>query len=134
MTWVKLSDDFATHPKVIGLSDVALRTLIESYCYAARHMTDGHLAVPVVAKLGTKRIRTELVDAGLWDTNGDGGVLIHDYLEYNPSRAEILAQKEAHAEQMREWRAAKKAKRDSARDRSRDGSRSPSRDGGVIDA
>lgn len=88
MTWVKLSDDFATHPKVIGLSDAGLRTLIESYCYAARHRTDGHLPIAVVTKISPKKTRDELVNAGLWDTNGDGGIVIHDYLEYNPSKAE----------------------------------------------
>ncbi len=100
MTWVKLSDDFATHPKVIGLSDAALRALIESYCYAARHRTDGHVPAPVLKRIAPRRTKTELVDAGLWDTNGDGGTVIHDYLEYNPSRAE-LDEKDARISEVR---------------------------------
>jgi hypothetical protein len=34
-------------------------------------------------------VRLELVSAGLWDEAPLGGVLVHDYLQWNPSRAEI---------------------------------------------
>lgn len=88
MTWVRLDDGFATHPKILGLSDASLRVLLESYCYAAQHMTDGLLAPAVASRLGTRKARTELVSAGLWDETPEG-VVIHDYLTYNPSRAEV---------------------------------------------
>jgi hypothetical protein len=39
----------------------------------------------------------ELVRAGLWDRD-DKGYVIHDYLEYNPSKAQVLAVREAKSE------------------------------------
>lgn len=129
MAWVKLSDDFSSHPKVVGLSANAFRALVDSYCYASRHLTDGVIVAAVVKRLASPRVRLELVEAGLWDELA-GGIEIHDYLEYNPTADEVREKRDSHAEQMREWRAAKKRKRDA----SRDASRSPSRDGVVTSA
>ena len=36
-------------------------------------------------------------DAGLWD-NAEGGFLVHDYLKYNPSKAEVLAERAARSQ------------------------------------
>jgi hypothetical protein len=103
MVWVKLDDSFASHPKVIGISDSALRSHIAAMCHAGRYLTDGFVHDPVIATFATLEIRAELVRAGLW-VEGEGGILIHDFLTYNFSRAQVEAKRAADAERQRQWR------------------------------
>lgn len=93
MTWVRLDDRYPRSPKVMGLSDRAFRIDVESICYCAEQDTDGHL--PDAYTRGVpKRIRDELVAAHRWDMTEDG-LVVHDYLEYNPSANERDAKSEA---------------------------------------
>ena len=89
MGWVKLDDGFPHHPKVVGLSDAAVRAYIESLCYAAQYLTDGIVPNPIAAN---GNLRDELVAAGLWERL-ENSVRVHDYLVYNPSREETTALK-----------------------------------------
>lgn len=98
MPWVRLDDSFAEHPKVIGLSDAAFRTHVNAICYCNRQLTDGR--VPSVLGNGCTE---ELLDAGVWERNGSG-FLVHDYLDYQPSKEEVLAEREKAAERMRRLR------------------------------
>ena len=95
MAWVKISDDFSTHPKILAISHAAQVALIDSYCYAARHRTDGHIPAAAISRIAPPKLRDELITGGLWDRNGDGGIVIHDYLEYNPSKADLEARQSA---------------------------------------
>jgi len=92
MTWIKLDDNFADHQKILSVSDRALRLHINALCWAARSMSDGEIPATVLPALrGTAKIAAELAGAGLWDTTSRGGWAIHDYLEYNPSREALEA-------------------------------------------
>ena len=98
MTWVKIDDHFADHPKIIGLSDAAYRAFVDGLCYSARYLTDGQIptaAVTVVTR-SRPRVAAALIDAGLWEQNGSG-VIVHDYLEFQPSRSKVQANREARA-------------------------------------
>lgn len=48
MSWVRLDDGFADHPKIAALDDRAFRIHIWALCYSARHLTDGFLAQEVL--------------------------------------------------------------------------------------
>jgi hypothetical protein len=93
MPWVKLDDRFAEHPKVDSLSDPAFRLHVAGICYSARHRTDGLIGKTTAPRLVPqfrKAALQELVDKGIWyDRNGLGAYEIHDYLQWNDSRAEI---------------------------------------------
>ncbi len=96
MTWVKLDDLFAEHPKVAGLSDKAFRMHVSCLLWSARYLTDGR--IPNSMKRGSGMLHpakavAELEAAGLWNRDGDDWV-INDYLEYNPPRTEVLASRE----------------------------------------
>jgi hypothetical protein len=93
MTWVKLDDGYPEHLKVVGLSDRAFRADIEGWCYCARNLTDG-LVPMVVALRWSRKALTELVAAGRWERLDDG-YAIHDYLDYNPSKADVMAAADA---------------------------------------
>ena len=86
MGWVKLDDGYPRHPKVLGLSDRAFRHDIVATCYCAEHDTDGVLPAAYVRAIPA-RVRAELIAAGKWD-EVNGVVMVHDYLDYNPSKAE----------------------------------------------
>ena len=104
MTWAKLDDSFPEHPKVVELSDRAFRIHVTALCYCARNLTDGHVPAPTVRAftLGKKAPITELVKAGVWNENGRGAYIIHDYLDYNPSREHVEAERARKQEAGRE--------------------------------
>jgi len=115
MPWVKLDDKYPDHPKIDAVGPLAawLHTCALAYC--ARHLTDGFIPAGTVGKLANfaglslngapvqvsdlvVRLTKPLPIPGdslsaLWD-EVEGGYQIHDYLEYNPSRAETLAARE----------------------------------------
>jgi hypothetical protein len=118
MPWVRLDDRFASHRKVALLSDRAFRLYISALCWASENLTEGKILdreLSVVARVrGLKAAAAELQQAGLWDRVEDGWQ-IHDYLDYNPDRAKIQAEREANAARQQAFRDRKKAARDAAR-------------------
>lgn len=91
MTWVRLEPDFPDHPKVVNLSDDAFRAFIGGLCYCNHYLTDGRIPAGAVRRLVHRRaVAVELVKAGLWDQNGDG-MIVHDFLDYQPTRSEVEA-------------------------------------------
>ena len=96
MPWVKLDDRFPSHRKIALLSDRAFRLHVSALCWCSENLTDGHIAdreLPLVAKIrNVKATAQQLADAGVWDRTG-GGWEIHDYLDFNPSREQVLAER-----------------------------------------
>lgn len=96
MTWVRLDDQFADHPKVVGLSAKAFRLHVTAICYAARQETDGVIPRGVAFVVAARKWLGELTSAGLWEDHPSGYV-IHDYLEYNPSADEVRSKRNSKA-------------------------------------
>lgn len=88
MTWVKIDDNFPDHPRVVGLSDRAFRTHVAGLCYSAKYLTDGHIPSSALRTIGPRKSAQELEDAGLWQKT-DHGWVVRDFLDYNPSRADV---------------------------------------------
>ena len=100
MSWVKIDDTAPDHPKMLGLSDRAQAAWMRSLCWSSKQMTDGFLpmvAVRHVAPRNTTTTTLELVEAGLWEQNGSG-YEVHDYLDYQPSAAEVRERRTQRAE------------------------------------
>lgn len=91
-TWIRLDDDVPTHPKMVGRSDRAFAAWVRGVCWCSHHLTDGFMPGPVVSQLiaprNTRITVQELVEAGLWEQR-DGGYLVHDFLEYQTSAAQV---------------------------------------------
>lgn len=115
MPWVKLDDRFPTHRKVALLSDRAFRLYVSGLCWSSENLTEGRILakeLPLISRVrGPKTAAAELEAAGLWD-RADAGWVIHDYLEYNPDRARVQANREANAARQKAFRERKKAERD----------------------
>jgi hypothetical protein len=113
VVWVRLDDEFSEHPKVAALGDLAPLAgwlHVCALCYCNRHLTDGFLPAGKLYTLASFRhlgvetggpkdtaghehgIQIEelvaaLLGVGMWD-EASGGYQIHDYLDYQPSKAE----------------------------------------------
>lgn len=105
MAW--LDDRIWCHPKFVDLSGNAFAAYVKGLAYSSGFQTAGHLTVGQQKAIGADtRVRRELLAAGLWDMNGDGGsVVIHDWDEHNAKRD---ARKAADRERKRRAREDKK--------------------------
>jgi hypothetical protein len=111
MPWARFADDYLGNAKLTTLSTAAIALDVTGIIYSARELRDGHLStndVQVVASLIHLRrwvqAVAELVMARRWIETAAGWD-IHDYLEYQPSREQVLADRTAAAQRMRRVRA-----------------------------
>jgi hypothetical protein len=106
--WVKLDDHFVDHPKIISIGPIAGWLFVASLCYANRLLTDGFIPENQVPRLLStnghgreiQKLTAKLCEAGLWKAvtiKGAKGFQIHDFLDYQPSRKEILSSREWNA-------------------------------------
>lgn len=102
MPWVRIDDSMGTHPKIRALlrekrGEAAFTLHIQVIIQCAKDLTDGYVdkslmeaAVPwhplrlppLVPLLVLHRVWDETLPGSLWR--------VHDYLDYNPSRDEVL--------------------------------------------
>jgi hypothetical protein len=114
MTWFKVDDAFYDHPKSADLPDsaVALWTRAGSYC--AKHLTDGVITDRRARKMcdNPDEAIKALIEAEMWEPVEDGSYHFHDWDRYQPSREEVMAERDANAARQQAWRDRKKAERD----------------------
>lgn len=95
MTWVKFDDQATFHAKVIQAGNEVAGAWFRMTCWCSAHLTDGFLPEHVANLIaGRAEVVREAVAAGLLD-EAPGGVRVHDYLDHNPSRDEVLKRREA---------------------------------------
>ena len=126
MTWVRLDDRFDEHPKVVRAGPLGLAMHVAALCYCNRNLTDGFIPLSTARRLldldGSDQkaskslanwydIATRLVAVGLWEV-ADGGWKIHDYLDFQPSKEQVLALQKVRKEAGSRGGTAKKEKRD----------------------
>lgn len=111
MAWFRIDDGFADHPKVIRAGNAAVGLWVRCGAYSSRYLTEGHVAPELVnTYAGNRREVDRLIDTRLWIPNGDGFV-IPDFLEFNPSAEQVLAERAAARERQRRARDASKRRR-----------------------
>lgn len=98
MSWIKLDDQIAHHPKVAS-AGVSTWLWVASIGFARKYLTDGFIPEGCIASLsaGIDKPRSHmqrLVKAKLMD-KVDGGYQIHDYLHFNDSAEQVRARREA---------------------------------------
>jgi hypothetical protein len=134
MPWVRLDDNFPIHRKVAGLTDTEFRLHVSAICWCARNLTDGvvtrrdlpHIAAGIPSPA---RPAAVLVQRGLWHRT-ERGWTINGYLDYQPSREKVEAEREGKRIRQQRWRAGQSGKArdvDASRDASRDGAPYPPR-------
>jgi hypothetical protein len=99
VTWAKVDDQFAEHPKVLALGRdrfAGMGLWLLGLTYANRFLTDGFIpdaALPA----GSRKLAARLVEVRLWE-HVSGGYRIHDFGDYQPSREEVNSLRAARAE------------------------------------
>jgi hypothetical protein len=109
-----MDDNFADHPKVDALSHGAFRLHVAGLCYCAKHLTDGVVPAERIARLirGYRpAMLAELNRAKLWLAHPDG-YEIHDFLDWNRSRAWWTDKRRTDAARVARWRAERRAERE----------------------
>lgn len=105
MAWVKIDDSFLSHPKVLAAGKDGRALIIAGLCYSAANLTDGLIvdaALPMLAgaaDVKSKPAAAQLVELGIWhrenhecercDPVPSGHYLIHDFLDYQETGAEV---------------------------------------------
>jgi hypothetical protein len=118
MGWVRIDDHFDEHPKLARVGPLGWGLWLKGLAYCNRNLTDGFIPRAVahsmsdfelvdhddrLYRLGAAcgmsgdDITSEwvigfLLDAGLWHSVA-GGYEIHDYAEYQPTKAEVEAER-----------------------------------------
>jgi hypothetical protein len=103
MPFIQLDDQITEHPKILQAGAVAAWVWTSAIAYCQRQLTDGFVpaaAVPRLAQEATPKVLARLVSLHLLD-RVDGGFLVHDYLDHNPSRVTVLRRR-AEAAQRKE--------------------------------
>lgn len=90
--WVRIDEKAMEHPKVAGLSGDAFKLWVQGLSHCQKFLTDG--AIDRVSLRGLRsysgKRAAELVEARLWVPDEAGGVTVHDYLDWNESKAHVL--------------------------------------------
>jgi hypothetical protein len=94
---IRVHSGMPEHPKVEVLSDAAFRALVEAWCLCRRAGNDGRIPIAVWSKRWAAKPRRELIAAGLVHPDGDT-VEVHDWLDHQPSAAELDSKRLARAE------------------------------------
>ncbi len=98
MTWFRVDDKSAFHSKVIACGDASWGLLCRAGAWSSGQGTDGFIPSHMAKLLCATEARWKaLVSAGLVSSENDG-YRIHDFLQWNPSAAEVNAKLESRRE------------------------------------
>ena len=136
--WVKIDDKFPQHPKIASAGPLAIAMQVAGLCYCNRELTDGFIPRSIARTLLDWQIEREdgrlftiavtcgmmgddlssqwvidlLCETGMWE-EVIGGYQIHDYLDYQPSREQVLAERDQAKERMQRVRETRRANKGS---------------------
>lgn len=124
MVWVRLDDHFDEHDKFVAAGPQAGWVFVRALAYCNRQETDGHVPASILSRIGSdygpttrKKLAAKLVEVGLLHLPGHEcsrcpqppeGWQVHDYTDYQPSKAKKDAERVEAAARMARARAAKK--------------------------
>lgn len=89
--YAQLDNRCDEHPKIAALTDREYRIWTRSILYCSRNLTDGWLALAVVKDRGWWKYAAALVAKRVWDEAVDQNYYVHDYLDWNDSKEDVLA-------------------------------------------
>lgn len=123
MTWVRLDDQIDEHPKIAQVGPLGMAMFVAGLAYCNRNETDGripwsaarsllhyeflgskdhtgqrkrykiaYVSGPVGDDATAEFVIDLLLDAGLWEEI-DGGYMIHDFADYQPTKAHIESER-----------------------------------------
>jgi hypothetical protein len=122
VTWFKVDDGYAEHPKTLEISLAASGLWVRCGAWASKYGTDGFIPQKTVwrncegssgnPKTIAKKLVKELCASGFWE-EVDGGFRIHDFLDFNFSNADIQRKREESNARVTALRERRKRERNS---------------------
>lgn len=103
MVWFKVDDNLAFHRKSLAAGNSAMGLWVRAGSYCAQQLTDGFVPDEIVPSLGTFAQASRLVLVEFWSKTS-GGFMFHDWHTYQPTRAEIEADRARSRERVKAWR------------------------------
>jgi hypothetical protein len=100
MPWFKVDDTLAFHAKVIAAGNAAMGLWVRAGSWSSQQTSEGFVPLAIAKTLGTTAEAQVLVRVRLW-VEVDGGYVFHEWLERNPSREKVIADRAAAAERQR---------------------------------
>jgi hypothetical protein len=111
VSWFKIDDGFWSHPKILGLSSDAIALWVRAGAWASGQLTDGAVPGYAIAMFqASPETVHELVECDLW-TVTSAGYQFHDWAQYQRSRAEVMAERNANKERQKRHRDEQKRRR-----------------------
>lgn len=109
VTWFRLDEKGAFHAKVLAAKNEAYGAWCRAGQWASEHLTDGFIPADTAHTIAPERIWNRLVSVGLMEPHdGPGGYgdgyQIHDFLDYNPPREKVLAERKRKADNITAYR------------------------------
>lgn len=130
----QMDDSIHSDPAVIRAGTAAFGLYSRCGDYVAQQLLDGHVPSEVAAQWGTPEWVSKLTAVGLWETV-PGGYYMPRYLDDNPTREKVLADRKAKADRQKRWlekasktRSGQRRPNRPSRDASQDASVTPSVD------
>jgi hypothetical protein len=95
MAWARIHDGAMNNPKILGLLDWRnpFCVWVWGLSYCQLQLTDGLIPYAAMPNRTATKTAESLVVAGLW-TRHDDGFRVHDYLDWNDSRAQVLLKRQ----------------------------------------
>lgn len=97
-----MDDSLCNDPAVIRAGTAAFGLYARCGDYVAQQLLDGIVPSEVAAQWGTPEWVSKLTAVGLWETV-PGGWRMPRYLDDNPSREKVMADRKAKAERQQKW-------------------------------
>ena len=97
MTWFRMDDSFDDHPKTLRAGNEAAGLFVRCGTWSSRQLTDGFVPAEKALQYGTRALVKRLLDVVFFEVV-DGGYQIHDFLDYNPSKAQVTRDRQAAAD------------------------------------
>lgn len=132
MTWLRLDDNFADHPKLVELTEVERWRWMTVLLYCARQQTGGIVTPAAARALGIRpQLARKFLKVGLLDETENGEAMVHNFRRYNPVDPSSASRKRAYRERQRNAKGTEQERqRNSQRDApyARDTDPTPERD------
>lgn len=106
MTWFKVDDNLAFHPKTIAAGNAAMGLWVRAGSWAAQQLTDGYVPTDLARNIGTVAQADALIRSGLW-LPSEAGYDFHEWAApgRQPTRAAVEKRRLAAAKRLQDWRA-----------------------------
>jgi hypothetical protein len=95
MTWFKVDDSSAFNTKVLAAGNEGWGAFCRVGAWCAQQLTDGRFSRAIAVTIAPMRVWDRLIAVGLVDPLEKGEMQMHDYLQRNPSKEQVLRERAA---------------------------------------